>query len=52
MMDTMQVIDNLFNGREPKVIRVRLSEAQIEKLKNGGTLEFKAGKNTLLLFKK
>lgn len=51
-MDPFEVIDNMVNGREPKVIRVKLTESQIEKLKSGKVLDFKAGKLTVIVCKK
>lgn len=51
-MDAAELIDNFFNGREPKVIRVKLTAAQIEKLLKGKILDFKAGKHTVTISQK
>jgi hypothetical protein len=48
-MDPFEMVSNIVNGWRPasarglKVIRVRLTPAQIEKMVEGRTLEFKAG---------
>jgi hypothetical protein len=52
-MDPIEMIDNAINGRsEPKVIRIKLTDAQLEKLKAGKILDFIAGQFTVMLCKK